>query len=224
MMIEMMDVSKTYVVGGEQVTALNQVSLRVSEGDFMLVTGPSGSGKSTLLYTFGGLLTPDGGSVRVDGLDIYRLSQRQRAKFRRSYVGFVFQTFELLPYLTALENVMLPLSLDGVGGAEQAMRGVETLEDVGLGGRLNHKPSELSGGEQQRVAIARGLVNEPKILLADEPTGNLDQKTGDDVVALLSRLNDEGQTIVFVTHDQTRKRIANRVIEMVDGRVVSGED
>jgi putative ABC transport system ATP-binding protein len=220
-MIEMDTVTKSYIVGGEQVTALDQVSLRVDEGDYMVVTGPSGSGKSTLLYTLGGLLTPNMGTVHVNNSDIYKLNPRYRAKFRRDNVGFIFQTFELLPYLTALENVMLPLSLDGVSSSNQVEWALESLERVGLGKRANHKPTELSGGEQQRVAVARGVVNEPKILLADEPTGNLDQKTGDGIMGLLSELNSEGQTIVFVTHDQSRKRIANKIIEMVDGRIVA---
>lgn len=220
-MIKINNVTKNYIVGGEQVTALDDVSLESNEGDFIVVTGPSGSGKSTLLYTMGGLLTPSIGSVSVNDFDIYKLSQRHRAKFRRDNVGFIFQNFELLPYLTALENVMLPLSLDGVSNADQLKWGIEAMEKVGLGKRVNHTPSELSGGEQQRVAIARGLVNEPNILLADEPTGNIDQKTGDSIMSLLSDLNDEGQTIVFVTHDKSRARIANRVIEMIDGRIVS---
>ena len=221
-MIKANNLTKNYQVGGEQVTALNNVSLEIAEGDFMVVTGPSGSGKSTLLYTLGGLLTPNTGQVHVDGSDIYGLNQRQRAKFRRDNVGFIFQTFELLPYLTALENVMLPLSLDGVAASDQVEFGTESLKRVGLGRRLHHKPSELSGGEQQRVAIARGLVNEPRLLLADEPTGNLDQKTGDGIMGLLTALNKEGQTIVFVTHDKSRSGIASRAIEMVDGRVISG--
>ena len=220
-MITMSNVTKSYHVGGEQVTALNDVSLESGEGEYIVVTGPSGSGKSTLLYTIGGLLTPSNGDVNVNGFDVYDLSQRHRAKFRRDNVGFIFQNFELLPYLTALENVMLPLSLDQVDPMDQVEWGIEALERVGLGKRLHHKPDELSGGEQQRVAIARGLVNEPNILLADEPTGNLDQKTGDGIMALLSELHEDGQTIVFVTHDKSRARVADRVIEMIDGRIVS---
>ncbi len=218
-MIEVSDVTKSYIIGGNQVNALDGVSLEISEGDFMAVTGPSGSGKSTLLYTLGGLLTPNTGRILVNESDIYSLNQRQRAKFRRDNVGFIFQTFELLPYLTALENVMLPLSIDGVSSWEQEDRAYNSLEKVGLDERADHKPTELSGGEQQRVAVARGLVNDPKILLADEPTGNLDQKTGDGVMVLLSDLNEEGQTIVFVTHDISRTGIANKVIGMVDGSI-----
>ena len=220
-MIAVNDVTKSYIIGGNQVNALHGVSLEISEGDFMAVTGPSGSGKSTLLYTLGGLLTPNTGRVLVNESDIYSLNQRMRAKFRRDNVGFIFQTFELLPYLTALENVMLPLSIDGVSGWEQEDRAYDSLEKVGLDERAGHKPTELSGGEQQRVAVARGLVNEPKILLADEPTGNLDQKTGDGIMGLLSDLNEEGQTIVFVTHDQSRTVIANKVIGMIDGGIMT---
>jgi len=220
-MIEVSDVTKSYIIGGNQVNALDSVSLEIDEGDFMAVTGPSGSGKSTLLYTLGGLLTPNTGRVLVNESDIYSLNQRQRAKFRRDNVGFIFQTFELLPYLTALENVMLPLSIDGVSSREQDDRAYDSLEKVGLDERADHKPTELSGGEQQRVAVARGLVNRPKILLADEPTGNLDQKTGDGIMGLLSDLNEEGQTIVFVTHDISRTGIANKVIGMVDGSITT---
>ena len=221
-MIEVNNVSKSYTIGGNQVNALDNVGLDINAGEFIAVTGPSGSGKSTLLYTLGGLLTPSTGSVRVFDQDIYGYNQRLRAKFRRENVGFIFQTFELLPYLTAIENVMLPLSIDGVSNWEQEERASECLGKVGLGNRADHKPSELSGGEQQRVAVARGIVNEPKILLADEPTGNLDQKTGDDIMGLLTTLNEvDGQTIVFVTHDQSRTGIADRVIGMVDGGIVT---
>ena len=220
-MINVTDVTKSYIIGGNQVNALLDVNLGISEGDFMAVTGPSGSGKSTLLYTLGGLLTPNTGRVTVNESDIYSLSQRLRAKFRRENVGFIFQTFELLPYLTALENVMLPLSIDGVESGEQEDRAYDSLEKVGLDERADHKPTELSGGEQQRVAVARGLVNDPKILLADEPTGNLDQKTGDGIMSLLSDLNGEGQTIVFVTHDLSRTVMANKVVDMIDGGIIT---
>jgi putative ABC transport system ATP-binding protein len=214
------NLSKNYLLGGKQVKALDKVNMKVSEGDFAVITGPSGSGKSTFLYTLGGLLTPDSGNVYVDGSDIYGLNPKQRAKFRRKNVGFIFQTFELLNYLTALENVMLPLSLNGKDAINQEKWGIESLEKVGLGKRLHHKPNELSGGEQQRVAIARGLVNEPRLLLADEPTGNLDRKTGDGIIDLLLNLNEEGQTILFVTHDGSRASIANKMVEMVDGRII----
>ena len=224
-MIEVKDVTKSYEMGGERVLALDGVNLTVEEGDFLAVTGPSGSGKSTLLFTMGGLLTPTKGAVSVRDTDIYGLHPRERARFRRENVGFIFQTFELLPYLTALENVMLPLSLAGVGSVEQRERALEGLSRVGLSKRVGHKPSELSGGEQQRVSIARGIVNEPDILLADEPTGNLDRKTGDGIIDLLRGLNKrDGQTIVIVTHDMSKAEEANRVVGMIDGRVVTSTE
>ena len=224
-MIEIKNVTKSYEMGGEHVLALDGVSLTVEEGDFLAVTGPSGSGKSTLLFTMGGLLTPTKGAVSIRDTDIYGLHPRERAKFRRENVGFIFQTFELLPYLTALENVMLPLSLAGVDSVEQRERAQEGLSRVGLAKRVGHKPSELSGGEQQRVSIARGIVNEPDILLADEPTGNLDRKTGDGIIDLLRGLNErDGQTIVIVTHDTSKTDEANRVINMIDGRVVTSTE
>ncbi|MCW4049588.1 MAG: ABC transporter ATP-binding protein [Candidatus Bathyarchaeota archaeon] len=221
-MIEINNVTKSYTMGEEKISALNEVSLTVEEGDFMAVTGPSGSGKSTLLYTIGGLLTPTHGNVQVNGSMIYSLTSKERARFRRENVGFIFQTFELLPYLTALENVMIPLSLAGEDSRDQEKWALEALEKVGLGKRATHKPNELSGGEQQRVAVARGLVNEANILLADEPTGNLDQKTGDEIMSLLRELNDEdGQTIIYVTHDQSNAKLADKVVGMIDGRIVT---
>jgi len=224
-MIEIKNVTKSYEMGGEHVLALDGVSLTVEEGDFLAVTGPSGSGKSTLLFTMGGLLTPTKGAVSVRGTDIYGLHSRERARFRRENIGFIFQTFELLPYLTALENVMLPLSIAGVDSVEQRERAREGLSRVGLAKRVGHKPSELSGGEQQRVSIARGIVNQPEILLADEPTGNLDRKTGDGIIDLLRGLNErDGQTIVIVTHDTSTAEEANRVINMIDGRVVTSTE
>jgi len=221
-LIEIMEVTKSYPMGGDQVKALDGVSLTIGEGDLLAVTGPSGSGKSTLLYTIGGLLTPTEGEVHVNGYKVYSLPPRERARFRRENVGFIFQTFELLPYLTAEENVMLPLSLAGLDPIDQSDMALEALERVGLKDRARHKPSELSGGEQQRVAIARGVVNSPDILLADEPTGNLDQKTGEGIMRLLTELNRaDGQTIVYVTHSQAMAGMADKAIGMTDGRIVT---
>ena len=196
--------------------------MKVEKGEFLSVIGPSGSGKSTLLYTMGGLLTPTKGEVMIDGIPIYQMKNKERAKFRRENVVFIFQTFEFLPYLTALENVMLPLHLDGISSTDQEKWAVEALDKVGLGKRANHKPCELSGGEQQRVAVARGIVNNPSILLADEPTGNLDQKTGNEIMGLLCDLHKkEGLTLIFVTHDPEKAKLAGRVVEMLDGHIVT---
>lgn len=222
MMIEIKNVTKAYQMGGEQIIALNRVNLNINRGDFIAVTGPSGSGKSTLLYTIGGLLTPTYGRVNVDDSDIYSLSSHNRARFIRENIGFIFQTFELLPYLTAMENVMFPLSIAGISSENQKAWAYESLEKVGLERRANHKPIELSGGEQQRVSIARGIVNDPNILLADEPTGNLDRKTGDRIMELLKELNEgDERTIVFVTHDQWNTKLADRCIDMIDGQIVT---
>lgn len=175
-----------------------------------------------MLYTVGGLLTPTRGSVTIGDTDIYQLSNKSRAQFRREKLGFIFQTFELLPYLTALENVMLPLHLAGAPSVEQEEAASDALDKVGLGKRAGHKPTELSGGEQQRVAVARGLVNNPSILLADEPTGNLDQKTGNEIMKLLCDLHKkEGLTLIFVTHDPAKARLAGTVVEMLDGHIVT---
>lgn len=219
-MIALDKISKIYEVGGVKVCALNDVNAEIEEGDFVAVMGPSGSGKSTLLYTLGGLLTPTTGTVTIGGSTIYDLKPRDRAKFIRENVGFIFQGFELMPYLTATENVMLPLYLAGFSSAEQQEASEKALGKVGLIDRASHKPTELSGGEQQRVAIARGIVNKPKILLADEPTGNLDQKTGHEIIQLLRRLHEEsGLTVILVTHDPTNAKNANKIMKMIDGRV-----
>jgi len=220
-MIDVSNVTKLYEMGGNPVRALDDVSFTVNPGDFLAVTGPSGSGKSTLLFTLGGLLTPTEGTVKAWGEAIYDQHPRERARFRRENVGFVFQTFELLPYLTALENVMLPLSLAGAPSREQEEKALDCLERVGLADRASHKPSQLSGGEQQRVSVARGVVNGPRLLLADEPTGNLDQRTGDGIMDLLGELNErDGLTLVMVTHDRENADRARRNIGMVDGRIV----
>jgi putative ABC transport system ATP-binding protein len=221
-MFEVKEVTKLYEIGNSQVHSLDSVSLKIEKGEFLSVIGPSGSGKSTLLYTMGGLLTPTKGEVIVGGIPIYKLKNKERAEFRRENVGFIFQTFELLPYLTALENVMLPLHLAGISSSEQEEWAAEALDKVGLGKRASHKPTELSGGEQQRVGVARGIVNNPSILLADEPTGNLDQKTGNEIMGLLCDLyKKEGLTLIFVTHDPEKAKLAGRVVEMLDGHIVT---
>ena len=221
-MIQIKEVTKIYELGSNQVIPLNNISLNVKKGDFIAVMGPSGSGKSTLLYTAGGLLTPTKGEVIINNVSIYELNSRDRAKFRRENMGFIFQTFELLPYLTALENVMLPLHLVGLPSGEQEEAALAALAKVGLEKRAGHKPTELRGGEQQRVAVASGIVNNPSVLLADEPTGNLDQKTGNEIMNLLCDLHKkDGLTIIFVTHDPTKAKLADRVVEMIDGHKVT---
>ena len=197
-------------MGSVHIQALDNVNLDVASDEFIAVMGPSGSGKSTLLYAIGGLLTPSDGEVMINGESIYKKTARQRAKFRRENIGFVFQTFELIPYLTALENVMLPLYLSGVTSSKQEILAEEALEEVGLTERMFHKPSVLSGGEQQRVSIARGIVNAPHILLADEPTGNLDQRTGNEIMHLLKKLNANSElAIIMVTHDAENARLSS---------------
>lgn len=224
-MIAVREISRIYETGSNRVLALDNVDFRIEKGDFLAVMGPSGSGKSTLLYTIGGLLTPTSGIVIVNGTSLYQMSSRKRAQFRRENVGFIFQTFELLPYLTALENVMLPLYLAGMSSKEQQAAAKDALDKVGLTQRTLHKPTELSGGEQQRVAIARGIVNKPKIILADEPTGNLDQKTDNEIMQLLCRLHEKnGLTTIVVTHDPAKAELADKVLQMIDGHVVRDSD
>lgn len=202
------------------VHALREVDLEVREGEFLALTGASGSGKSTLLGVLGGITPPDHGVVEIDGIDVYSLGTERLADFRREFVGFVFQQFHLVPYLTAAENVMLPLCASRRPVGERRERAAEVLRRVGLAGKLRRLPSQLSGGEQQRVAIARALVNEPPLLLTDEPTGNLDTRTGEEIFALFRELNGAGETIVMVTHDPGLASRADRVVRMRDGRVV----
>jgi putative ABC transport system ATP-binding protein len=217
-MIVMNGVTKIYEMGVTEVLALDNINLRIGDGDFLAIMGPSGCGKSTLLYTIGGLLTPSKGEVIVHDEAVYKMDSNQKAKFRRENVGFIFQTFELIPYLSALENVMLPLYLSGVSAKQHEELAEKALAEVGLEERAFHKPSELSGGEQQRVSIARGISNSPRILLADEPTGNLDQKTGKRIMSLLKRLNEEIKiTLIMVTHDHETAKYSKELLTMVDG-------
>ncbi len=224
-MITLKDVTKIYEMGETQVHALNNLNLHIDEHDFLALMGPSGSGKSTVLYTIGALLTPTTGEVAIDGESIYEMSSRDRARFRRENVGFIFQSFELIPYLTAIENVMLPLYLSGVPKSEHFEMAEAVIQEVGLGERAFHKPAELSGGEQQRVCTARGIVNNPRILLADEPTGNLDQETGSQIMQLLQNLSkDNGFTLIMVTHDLEVARRARKILMMTDGRMVDDQN
>ena len=214
------NLQKTYASGGRPLAALRGVSFRVDAGEFVAIVGPSGSGKSTLLGLLAGLDAPTSGSVRLDGTDLGALSEDARARMRRERIGFVFQSFQLIPTLTARENVEVPLELSG--GAGSRVRATELLARVGLAGREHHYPTQLSGGEQQRVAVARAFVHEPRILFADEPTGNLDAATGERIIELMEELNRErGTTLVLVTHDLALAGRARRVIRLADGNVVS---
>jgi putative ABC transport system ATP-binding protein len=219
-MLIVQDLQKSYRSGGRELTVLRDVNFSVSPGEFVAVVGPSGSGKTTLLGLMAGLDRPSRGSVTLDGTDLASLSEDGRARLRRERIGFVFQAFQLIPTLTASENVRVPMELGGRDGA--AARADELLERVGLGGRGHHYPTQLSGGEQQRVAVARAFVHSPSILFADEPTGNLDAATGHRIVELLTELNRElGTTLILVTHDPDLAAQAGRVIRLADGRVVS---
>jgi putative ABC transport system ATP-binding protein len=214
------DLEKTYRSGDRPLTVLRDVSLHLEEGDFLAILGASGSGKTTLLGLLAGLDTPTKGTVRIAGTDLTPLTEDERARFRRKAVGFVFQSFQLIPSLTAREYVQVPLELRG--DSDAPARAANLLARVGLGDRLDHYPTQLSGGEQQRVALARAFVHEPRILFADEPTGNLDATTGESIIELMEELNRErGTTLVLVTHDPALAKRARRTIRLADGRVVS---
>jgi len=219
-MIELHRVSKVYNSAGAPVVALREVNLKIAEGEFVALMGPSGSGKSTLLTVVGGMNSPTSGRVLVDGIDVYSLSTEQQADFRHEYIGFVFQQLQLLPYLTALENVLLAMAIAPIPRGEKMARAYQVLARVGLSGKERRLPSQLSGGEQGRVAVARALVNHPPILLADEPTGSLDRATGAQVLSLLRDLNRAGQTVVMVTHDPQAAAFAGRVVNILDGQIV----
>ena len=218
--IEMSGITKVYDTGKIKVEALRGISFDVSEAEFVAVVGPSGSGKSTLLNLIGCLDTPTAGDYHLGGEAVAGLGRDQLADVRNRRVGFVFQNFNLLPQLTALENVELPMLFGGLGRRERRRRALERLDQVGLADRVEHKPTELSGGQMQRVAVARALAMDPDIILADEPTGNLDTGSGADVLSLLSELWQQGRTLVVVTHDTTLAKRANRIVELRDGKVV----
>jgi len=222
-MLRMENVTKTYQLRRQTVVALDDATFDIGDGDFVSIMGPSGSGKSTLLLMLGGMLSPSSGRVLLDGDSLYDLSSDRRARLRKKHVGFVFQTFNLIPYLTALENVKLPLFLAGANGKEQAERATALLERIGLGDRLDHKPAELSVGQQQRVALARMLANNPSVILADEPTGNLDPETAGQIIGFFEEFNGEGRTIVMVTHDPNAARRAKRTLKLREGRVIPGD-
>jgi putative ABC transport system ATP-binding protein len=221
--IKVENVKKIYRMGDNEVRALDGVSLVVEEGEFLIVMGPSGSGKTTLLHLMGCLDKPTEGEIYIASTPVSKLNDSQLAKIRNKMVGFVFQQFNLLPRLTALENVELPMVYAGVPKSARRKKAKELLELVGLGDRLHHRPTQLSGGQMQRVAIARALANDPMVLLADEPTGNLDSKSGEEILKIFSELNERGQTIIIVTHDPEVAKHAGRIVRMRDGKIVSEE-
>ncbi|NLV59068.1 MAG: ABC transporter ATP-binding protein [Clostridiales bacterium] len=221
-MIDMMDVVKRYVLGGEEIYALNHVSLHVDDGEYVAIIGPSGSGKSTLMNIIGCLDVPDSGSYLLNGKPINKYTQRQLAQVRNRQIGFIFQGFHLLGKLTALENVELPMIYQGIHGRERKRMAKEALEKVGLGDRMKHRPNQLSGGQQQRAAIARAIAVKPSLILADEPTGNLDKKTGMEILDLFDSLHQAGNTIILITHDARVAQRAQRIVRIEDGKLQEG--
>ena len=221
-MIKMEKIWRVFDIGKVKVEALRGIDLDIKEGEFMAIMGPSGSGKSTLMHIMGCLDTPSKGSYALDGEKIEELDDNQLAEIRNEKVGFVFQSFNLLSYANAYENIELPLIFKGVNASQRHKKVLEVLERVGLSDRMNHKPSELSGGQQQRVAIARAMVNDPRIIMADEPTGNLDSQSGKEIINLFNDLWKQGNTIVMITHDESIAQRCERVIHLKDGKIENG--
>jgi putative ABC transport system ATP-binding protein len=219
MLIDIRDIAKVYMMGEEKVQALAGVSLGVEPGEYVAIMGPSGSGKSTLMNLIGCLDTPTSGSYVLNGREVARMTDDELAAIRNQEIGFVFQTFNLLPRTSALQQVELPLVYGGLSRKDRRERAVQSLTSVGLADRMNHQPNELSGGQRQRVAIARALINDPSILLADEPTGNLDSQTGFEIMALFDELNGRGNTIVLVTHEEDIAAHARRIVRLRDGKI-----
>lgn len=222
-MIETSEISRVYQMGTEVVNALQSVSISIDKGEYVAFMGPSGSGKSTLMNIIGCLDTPTSGTYILNNHDVSHLTENELAEIRNKEIGFVFQTFNLLPRASSLDNVALPLIYAGYGKYDREEKAMEALENVGLGDRANHKSNELSGGQRQRVAIARALVNEPSIILADEPTGNLDSKTSYDIMDLFQQLHDAGNTIIMVTHEDDIAHYSHRIVRMRDGLIESDE-
>ncbi|WP_297436606.1 ABC transporter ATP-binding protein [uncultured Clostridium sp.] len=220
-MIEVKNIVKKYQMGKETIVALNNVSLNIEDGEFLAIIGPSGSGKSTMMHIIGGLDSPTSGQILFDGKDISGQKDKEMARFRNEEIGFVFQAFNLENTQTALENVMMPLIFSGMGRSERKKKAMKALEQVELANLAKHKPSEMSGGQRQRVSIARALVNDPKIIFADEPTGNLDSKTGDNIMKLFHDLNDKGYTFIMVTHNPEEAAKARRIVQIKDGNIIS---
>ena len=218
-LVELRNVSKIYRLGEEEIRALDDISLDIDAGEFISIIGPSGSGKSTLMHILGCLDSPTSGTIQLDGIMIQNASARQLAAIRNRKIGFVFQFFNLLPKLTVLQNVELPMIYSGIPSKQRRERSMAALEAVGLSNRAKHRPSQLSGGQQQRAAIARALVNNPRIVFADEPTGNLDSHTGEAILQLFRKLSQEGRTIVLVTHDPEIAAVTPRRIEIRDGKI-----
>ena len=218
-MLKALNISKTFIHKHNNVTGLKSVSLEINKGEFVSITGPSGSGKSTLLLTLGGMSAPTEGKILWNDQSVYHWDQAKRAAWRGKTIGFVFQTFNLIPYLNVLENVRISLKLSGNGATSDSPDILELMEKMKLSDRLQHNPNELSVGQQQRVALARALVKNPEVILADEPTGNLDPETASEILALLQAMNNEGKTIVLVTHDPRIAKLAQRNVQIVDGEI-----